>query len=328
MRSTPRDMGTHVLMTESNPDSTAPIPTRGLILVVINPASGNPDPHGADPLCDLLHERLSEQGMALRVMSFEPQGFAVALHEALSAEVSAVYVAGGDGTVLAVVEALDGRDVPLGIIPRGTMNWVAKDLGIPPDPEQAIETLLSAKIGHIDLGRVNGHPFLCACMIGVGPLVARERERERHTTPWIRWPKLLLTAWRFVQRYRQRRIRLVTKEGHGERLRTATVIITNNLLDDTFGALPRRSRLDGGVLGIYAVRNRSTRELARLLTRLLMGNWQQDDALLAMSGSEALLAVSGRGAMSALLDGEIRRLKTPLRLSIEPHAVTVLVPAR
>jgi diacylglycerol kinase family enzyme len=111
-----------------------------------------------------------------------------------------------------------------------------------------------------------------------------------------------------------------------ERLHSRTVVVTSNLLDTSFGPLPRRVRLDGGVLGIYAVRKTSFREFARLLTRLMLGSWHADDAVLTTAANQASLAIPGHNTITVMLDGEIRRLKTPLRFSIKPEAVAMLVP--
>ncbi|MBK1724513.1 diacylglycerol/lipid kinase family protein [Thiocystis violacea] len=300
--------------------------TGSRVLAVINPTSGDADPDGVDPVLELLNRRLGEHGIAIQVIPFAPEILAASLRDALGEDVRAIYVAGGDGTLLSVVEALNGHRVPIGIIPRGTMNWMAKDLGIPLDLEDAVAALLNARVQNVDIGYVNGEPFLCACMVGVGPLVARWRERERRTAAWQRWPKLLWRALTLLRSYPHRRMTLVTGAGR-ERLRSRTVVVTSNLLDASFGPLPRRARLDGGILGIYAVRKTSTREFARLLTRLMLGSWQADDAVLTTATAEASLAVSGRGAIAVMLDGEIRRLKTPLCFSIEPNAVAMLVPA-
>jgi len=295
------------------------------ILVVINPASGNADASGVDPLLDLLEHRLSERGIRIQIIPFGPQGLAERLHDRLDEDVRAIYVAGGDGTLLSVVEALGPCSIPLGILPRGTMNWMAKDLGIPLDMYAAIQTLLEARVQTLDLGQVNDQPFLCACMIGVGTLVGRERERERYTAPWSRWPKLLWRGLKLLRIYPHRRMRLVT-EKDSERLHSHTVVVTNNLLDSAFGTLLQRTHLDAGVLGIYAVRKATFRELTRLFTRLMLGNWQADDAVLTTAATEASLSISGRGTISVMLDGEIRRLKTPLRFRIEPRRVAMLVP--
>ncbi|RNE91259.1 diacylglycerol kinase [Marichromatium sp. AB31] len=295
------------------------------VLVVANRASGSA---AALAAVDLLRQRLSEQGRRVDELALVAGRVEEMLRAALSGVTyQAIYVAGGDGTVLAVVEALAGRSVPIAIIPCGTMNWTARDLGIPLDPEAAIDALRDAEVRHIDLGRVNGKPFLCACMVGFGSLLARwrERERARGNSPWVLWPKLVWRGLSLIQRYRHLRLRLRTAERH-ERLRARALVVTANLIDDRPGPVPRRPRLDAGQLGLYAVRDASGVELMRLGMRLMLGTWQQDDALLATSASHAEIGVGRRRAVSVMCDGERVRLRTPLRFTLERATVAVLVP--
>jgi diacylglycerol kinase family enzyme len=312
-----------------DPDPLAPSASTAKgsrVLAVINPASGDADPDAVDPVLTLLNERMGELGVEVETIPFAPDILKPALLNAIAEDVRSIYVAGGDGTVLAVAEALGEHRVPIGIIPRGTMNWLARDLGIPLVPEEALEALVKGEVHPIDVGEVNGHIFLCACMIGFGPLVARRRERERETASWRRWPKVLWQGLKVFRRYGHLRVRLITDE-RTARLRSRQVVVTTNLIDSAFELPPRRNRLDAGILGIYGIRKASALELTRLLTRIMSGTWQMDDAILSTAATEAVLEISSHGSMMVLLDGEIRRLKTPLRFSIQPKALEVLVPA-
>jgi hypothetical protein len=85
------------------------------VLAVINPASGDTDPATIDPVLDLLNRHLGERGIEVQVIPFAPEILAASLRDALGEDVRAIYVAGGDGTLLSVVTALDGYRVPLGI---------------------------------------------------------------------------------------------------------------------------------------------------------------------------------------------------------------------
>ncbi|AHF05573.1 hypothetical protein MARPU_12060 [Marichromatium purpuratum 984] len=301
------------------------VPADGRVLVVANRASGSTEAQAA---VDLLRQRLSERGRWVDELALVAGRVEEMLRAALSSVTyQAIYVAGGDGTVLAVVEALAGRPTPIAIIPCGTMNWTARDLGIPLDPGAAIDALLDAEVRHIDLGRVNGKPFLCACMVGFGSLLARwrERERTRDSNPWVLWPKLAWRGLSLIQRYRHLRLRLHTNERH-ERLRARALVVTANLIDDRSGPVPCRPRLDAGQLGLYAVRDASGIELMRLGVRLMFGTWQQDDALLATAASHAEIGVGRRRAVSVMCDGERVRLRTPLRFTLERATVAMLVP--
>ena len=93
--------------------------------------------------------------------------------EAVKADPETVYqIAGeiGKGGVGTVYKARDrylGRDVALGIVPLGTANLLARDLGMPTDPARAADALADTEVRRIDVGRVNGEPFLCASMMGL-----------------------------------------------------------------------------------------------------------------------------------------------------------------
>lgn len=294
-------------------------------LLVVNYGSGASGTPREDPVEPLLRQALGSAGVALESVAFDPRRLRQRLDAALAQGADRLFVAGGDGTVVAVTEALNGRPIPLGILPRGTMNWIARDLGIPLDPAAAVDALLRAPIRAIDVGRVNQRPFLCACMVGFGSLLARWRERERGSSPWTLWPKILWRGLGLLQRYRHLRMTLVAND-RAERLQSRTLVVTNNLIDQTFGPMPYRPRLDGGQLGIYAVRKASAAELTRLGTRLMLGNWQADDAVLARSAPSAQLRIARRRALTVMLDGERTRLRTPLNFMLEPEALHVLAP--
>ncbi|NKN31728.1 hypothetical protein HF203_00620 [Marichromatium bheemlicum] len=301
------------------------VPAGARVLVVANRASGNA---AALAAVITLRQRLSARGVQVDELALVAGQVEAMLRGAFAgASYRAVYVAGGDGTVLAVVEALAGRALPIGIIPCGTMNWTARDLGIPLDPGAAIAALLEAEVRHIDLGRVNGQPFLCACMVGFGSLLARwrERERARGNSPWVLWPRLVWRGLSLIQRYRHLRLRLLTAERR-ERLRARALVVTANLIDTQPGPVPSRTRLDGGKLGLYAVRDASGLELMRLGMRLMLGSWQHDDAVLATAATHAEIGVGRRRAVSVMCDGERVRLRAPLRFTLERAAVAVLVP--
>src|SRR5205823_6168512 len=101
---------------------------------------------------------------------------------------------GGDGTVNAVAQVAKDRDALLGVLPVGTLNHFAKDLGIYslPDAEQA---LLAGQIRKIDAGRVNGHLFINNSGIGIYPMIVLERERARKAG-LPKWPAFAVACVR------------------------------------------------------------------------------------------------------------------------------------
>jgi len=94
--------------------------------------------------------------------------------EAAARGVDVVAAAGGDGTVNEVVNGLDGYDVPLGIIPLGTANDFARQVGIPPDPDHAMDVILQRKPKRFDTASLNGRRFLNVSTGGAGAEVTAE----------------------------------------------------------------------------------------------------------------------------------------------------------
>ena len=86
---------------------------------------------------------------------------------------------GGDGTVAAVAAGLVGSEVPFGVLPAGTLNHFAKDLGLPLELEAAARMLLSGHVIRVDLGEVNGRIFVNNSSVGFYPQIVRERERQQ-----------------------------------------------------------------------------------------------------------------------------------------------------
>src|SRR3954469_23306502 len=92
--------------------------------------------------------------------------------------VDVVAAAGGDGTINEVVNGLDGYDVPLGIIPLGTANDFARQVGIPADADHAMDVILQPKPRRLDTGSLNGRRFLNVLTAGVGAEATAETPAE------------------------------------------------------------------------------------------------------------------------------------------------------
>lgn len=100
------------------------------------------------------------------IMPATPEATTRAVTEALERGYDRICCAGGDGTVNRVATTLAGGDVPLGIIPTGTVNVLARELQLPLDPVQAMEIALTGPVRRLDLGLANGRPF--TLMAGLG----------------------------------------------------------------------------------------------------------------------------------------------------------------
>ncbi|SDW39883.1 diacylglycerol/lipid kinase family protein [Thiocapsa roseopersicina] len=300
-------------------------------VIISNSRSG--ENRGGDlDLSSRVAGRLRERGVDAGVIGFDnARGRQVnwrrRLDEALDAGARHVYVLGGDGTVLAVAKALLDRDAVLGIVPMGTANLLARDLELPLDPMLAVDALLEAQPRRIDVGRVNGELFLCASMLGMGTTLARIRESGRGQGALRLWPRLLSKALWILWRYPHRRI-ILELDGQTLTLRSRALVISNNPVLPQAGLYPRRGRLDGGLLGIYGVREGSFGELPRVALRLLNGSWADEPLIFHHDAPQLTVqapSASRRGRRIMVLnDGERVRLELPLRYEIQPRALSVL----
>lgn len=238
--------------------------------------------------------------------------------------VDAIVTAGGDGTIATAAEALLGSDKALAPLPLGTMNLLAKDLGIPVDLDAAIRALADAEAIEIDVGDVNDHKFLCNSMLGVPARLAERRERNRLNMGVLGWWRQAIAGLKSMYRYPAMRIGLDLGEGPVT-IRSKAIVVADNAYDEGFGHVLTRSRLDRGELTLYATRRLSAWPLIRLSIRMALGRWTHDVDLETHHVKE-LTVTSRRKLLRVMNDGETRLIRPPLKYRILPKALKVLRP--
>jgi diacylglycerol kinase family enzyme len=271
-----------------------------------------------------LTELFSRRDVAANLRAFDPQTLAADVRELLADEPDALIVAGGDGTVRAAAERILGTDVPLGILPAGTMNVLARDLGVPDDLDRAVEALLAAPVDRIDVATVNGVPFLCSSALAMMPHLGRLRERARGRRG-LGTVRMLGRALRLVRRYPRMRLTIVV-DGHEYDVRTSAAVVSCNPLAAGPPPMPGRERLDAGRLAVYVTHDRTNWDLVAVATKLFHGGWQQDKRIRTYEGTTVEVRSSKLSLMSVMSDGEIAQLPMPLRYEIQPRALAVLAP--
>jgi diacylglycerol kinase family enzyme len=224
-----------------------------------------------------------------------------------------------------VVEA--GRsDVKFGVLPMGTLNHFAKDLGIPLELDAAIANLASGVPVRVDVGEVNGRIFLNNSSLGLYPDIVRDREKQQRRLGRGKWPAALWASLAALRRYPFLSIRL---EVEGTRLarRTPFVFIGNNAYTMQGLAIGVRERLDAGALSLYVAQHPTRFGLLRFAfdaLRARLGEERDFDVLQA-GGFEI---DTHRARLRVATDGEVTVMAPPLRYRSRPGALEVLVPAK
>lgn len=307
-------------------------------IVIVNAASGGastgagpPGESGthaaAEPLARI-QDAVRRAGLQAEVVAVAPEGLPHALAEAARApELDAVIVAGGDGTVNCAASALAGGDKPLGILPLGTLNHFARDLGLPADPETAASALAAARWRQVDVGEVNGRVFVNNCSIGLYPEAVRGRERRRETGE-PKWPAM---ARALRDALRRPPVLRLTLETHDRALRVATplLVVGNNRYETDLVRLGQRTALDEGLLWVYLARHTSVGGVLRLALHAFAGRLERAPEFEALSTPR--LRVEDRRRRRELrvaVDGELAHVTPPLLLRSRPRSLRVLVPPR
>jgi len=281
---------------------------------------------GLDPaaLTERVQTALSQAGNSVRVEIVEPVDLSSAIGRALAEEPDAIVVGGGDGTIRSAATILKGSDCALGILPLGTLNRMARDLGIPLDIEQAAATLGSSTVRLIDMAELNGRPFLCNSLIGLPPIYSRQRQRQRGQ-PLLPRIRGYASVLRHIARSR-RKLTIVVDDGSERRkVRALSIAVSNNAYADAAGLMLKRPSLDSGVLGVYVSRHENGFGLAMAFLRAMMGRWKSDPNLEA-STAHKLEISTRKSALRVSSDGEVEIIETPLRYRTLPKALKVLAP--
>jgi diacylglycerol kinase family enzyme len=232
---------------------------------------------------------------------------------------------GGDGTVNAVAGALAGGSVPLLVLPAGTLNHFARDLGVPLDPAEAALLVRAGLRREVDVGEVNGHVFVNNSSIGAYPIAVALREQLQDEGGGGKWTAMTRAALRTFRRYPTMRVRLAGDEGELA-LETPFVFVGNNVYAGQGLAAPGRERLDAGCLGVLTVRATTRREALRVAAVGALG--RLDDAGSVWRGEPSELTVETDSPSQLVsLDGEVVRMDTPLAFRSRPRALIVLAPA-
>jgi len=234
-----------------------------------------------------------------------------------------VVVAGGDGTVSCAAQQLAGSDTELALLPLGTLNHLARDLGLPTDLDAAAKVAATGRPIAIDVAEVNGHVFVNNASIGLYPLMVREREGLQDDRGWPKWLSALPAAFAALERLPHHRLRVDLGKGE-QTIVTPLLFVGNNDYSLDAGAIGQRASLTDGKLSVYAVARRSRLSLLWFAARALVGRAKQDTDFVTLGSCETLTVWSTGDSIEIALDGEVQRLESPLAFRSRPGALKVV----
>jgi len=246
------------------------------------------------------------------------------VREAVGQRPRLLVAAGGDGTISTAAAALAGTDITLGVLPFGTLNHFAKDLGIPLELEASVANIVQDNVIAVDVGEVNGHIFINNSSLGLYPDMVRDRERQQARLGRGKWRSLLWASLAVLRRFPFLTVRIDVDHTRRDFI-TPIVFIGNNEYRMEGFDIGARESLERGVLSIYIVKRQARVALVRLSLAALFGRLEQERDFEGITATE-LLIETPRSRLLVTTDGEVQPMSSPLHYRIRPRCLRVIVP--
>jgi diacylglycerol kinase (ATP) len=289
------------------------------VLLIVNPASRR-----ADRIRRKALKAFVAAGVDCVVMQTEAPGHAATLAKANAHKFDAVFTLGGDGTVMEVLGALAHQGPPVGVLAGGTANVVARTLRIPLNPARAVPLLLSGDQATMDLGRLaDGRRF--AIGVGVGLDATMISEAPARLKKRFGFMAYVIGGYKAVLRNQRFQLRLTVDGIVYERQASAILVanlgaVLNNLVAFGDGIVQ-----DDGVLNACVFSPKNLADALRILWRMVRKDFRPDPCLFYKSGRD--FNIETFPSMPAQADGEMLP-GTPLSVSVDPLAASLLIPKR
>jgi diacylglycerol kinase family enzyme len=297
---------------------------RGQLTVVLNREAGTLVSLGPEEVEAGLREILADLGCGVEILKVTSDKVEETLRQALQGSADAVIVGGGDGTVASAATIFADQDKPLGILPLGTFNLAARDVGMSMDWKEAAAELVTAPVVEADLMDVGGKLFFCMIVLGFYPALVMGQE-EYHGNWLVKTVRTLFDAIRSMATFPPLNLSL-KKNGTTENYRTRVALIANNDYEDMFGIIPARSSLDAGYFTVHVSKHRTRLEMARSVLAWVLGRWKQDREIISLRATEMEIDVKRKRRIAVMMDGEVDKIELPFKVSLRPKALRIISP--
>lgn len=291
------------------------------VVVVVNQSSGSADQLSADLAASFKPHAIATEILAAR------NGDELAAHvqRATDEGARAIVAAGGDGTINTFAQALVGSELPLGIIPSGTFNYVAKNWRIPEDPQAAAALIADLHAVAVDIPAVNERVFLNNASIGLYATAILRREQQQARFGRHRWVAFSAALYAVMRPGRLLSIEVETADTV-RRFRTHILFVGNNARQLEDYNLKGSECLARGDLVFHVAKPHTRLGLILLGLRLIFGRTTQADELESFCSAKVVISARRRRSLRVALDGELMRIALPLHFTIKRKALRMLLP--
>lgn len=295
---------------------------QGAIEVILNAKSGS---QKADATRELIEKVLSQSGRPFHISMASGDELCDVAEEKAASNCEILVAGGGDGTICCVAEAALKHGKTLGVIPLGTFNYFAKNLGIPLAPDEATKVILEGETVRASVLDLDGRLILNNTSIGIHPSVLLKRRQL-----YRRWGRNQINAYLSValtafQPPPRLRVRLGTEEGEVVR-DTPLVMVCSNAFQMEAFALAGKECLAEGQFALYIARMAGRLTIFQLGWRTLLRRLRPGVDYDVICTSDVTIETLRHRRFRAAVDGDLERLESPLRFRVGDKALCVIAP--
>lgn len=262
-------------------------------------------------------ESFEAAGISYQVYEIEPNHLELIIKQCQDTY-PLILVGGGDGTIRTAAQQCAHTSTVLGILPLGTLNHFAKELGLPQTPEEMIAAIQQRSTQLIDLAEVNGNMFINNSSIGFYTKFARHRDLySKNYNKWLSYIPSLIDS---IRSHKVFNFTIKNKEFQRE-LRTSFLMISNNLYTYEFPITIKRESFQKAQLGLYFFK------YGRLSIRKMMGKLfnKQNNFEVHSSTHPIELVFKNNDLVTISLDGDTMKVESPLVYRSVPQSLTILM---
>ena len=267
-------------------------------------------------------ELLSDAGLELVVQTPDDPGKLPKLLHQHRDQVDCVIVGGGDGTLNGVADALVETQLPLGVLPLGTANDLARTLGLPLQLDAACEVIAAGHLRRIDLGRVNDKHYFNAASLGLSVQICRQLDKGAKQ----RWGVLAYPVTTAKSLWQMRPIRVVISDGQNSwQAKTVQLTVGNGRFFGGGMTVDEEAEIDDQQLNLYSIEIEHWSEMPLMFWSLWRGRLERLSKVRTLEGQ--YFEVKTRRPYWVNTDGELT-VRTPATFRTVPLALAVFAPPR
>ena len=283
-----------------------------------------------DKIYEQLMTKWSDYGFEIQVFDIGSESNFKAMMDKVKARhklydnVGVIVAAGGDGTLNAVASELLHQEIPLGVLPLGTFNYVARVLNIPLDIIQAAEVIATGESRSSHVARINDRIYLNNASLGLYPLFIKKR--ELYNRKFGRFPLHAYTSGLDVLIRDRKELKLEIEVNQQKYpVKTPLIFFGNNQLQlQEMNLKIAKCAEIGEVAGVVLAKS-DKMSLFKTLFQLIRGQLENAADVYSFSG-EKVTVYSKKAKLTVAIDGEITEIATPLKFNVDKNALKIMVP--